>query len=392
MSSLAADRYWQAKRATLIGALVNALLGIVKILGGAFFHSHALIADGFHSISDLLTDAMVLFASKYGSQVADDSHPYGHKRFETAATLLLALLLILAGLGLSWDAIHALRQLNWSPPSPLGLLIAIFSIVANELLFHYTQKVGKRIQSTLLLANAWHHRSDAASSIVVALGLAGSLAGFTYLDAVAAVIVGAMIIKMGLNYAWNSVKELVDTAVEPKILAKIVQLIDTYDGVQKIHQLRSRLMGGDIFIDVHILVSPKLSVSEGHFIAQQVHYALIHHFDRVRDVTVHVDPEDDETHCPSLHLMPRSTLETGLLIPWQKAFPEISYWVLHYLEGHLYVDLYIDLQAFDEKNLVQLEKRICEDLEHFPEIAEVQLMKGLQIINNALKKPAIQAE
>lgn len=390
MSGLAADRYWQAKKATLIGALVNALLGIIKILGGFFFRSHALIADGVHSISDLLTDAMVLFASKYGSQVADDSHPYGHKRFETAATLLLSLLLILAGLGLSWDAIHALRQLNWSQPSPLTLPIAIFSIVANELLFHYTQRVGKRIQSALLLANAWHHRSDAASSIVVALGLAGSLAGFTYLDSVAAVIVGAMIIKMGLNYAWNSVKELVDTAVEPKILAKIVQIIGTYDGVQKIHQLRSRLMGGDIFIDVHILVSPKLSVSEGHFIAQQVHYALIHHFDRVRDVVVHVDPEDDETNCPSLHLMPRSTLEKGLLNPWQKGFPEISYWILHYLEGHLYIDLYMNLPLNNEKNLAPLQKRIREDLGHFPDIAEVRIMNELNTIYNTVKKPGTE--
>jgi cation diffusion facilitator family transporter len=386
MSSLAADRYWQAKKATLIGALVNALLGIIKVLGGAFFHSHALIADGVHSFSDLVTDAMVLFASKYSSQDADISHPYGHKRFETAATLLLSLLLILAGLGIAWDAIYELHQHSFSRPGSLALPIAIFSIVANELLFHYTQQVGKKIQSTLILANAWHHRSDAASSIVVALGLLGSLAGFTYLDTIAAIIVGGMIVKMGINYAWNSVKELVDTAVEPKTLAKIMQIIAGIGGVEKIHQLRSRLMGGDIFIDVHILVSPKLSVSEGHFIAQQVHYALIHHFDRVRDVTVHVDPEDDETQCPSLHLMPRSTLEKGLLLPWQEAYPEIKSWVLHYLEGHLYIDLLIKGGDGKEKEhgekLMQIEERLRKDINHFPEIAEVKLIQGVHIIDN----------
>ena len=333
------DRYWQAKKVTLLGALINAILGSIKLIGGSIFHSHALVADGIHSFSDLITDIMVLFASKYGSQDADDSHPYGHQRIETAATLLLSLLLILAGLSIAWDSLMDLLKPYHSSPGKWTLAIAIFSILANEALFHYTQHIGKRIKSALIIANAWHHRSDAASSIVVLIGLLGSIAGYHYLDAIAAIVVGVMIIQMGWTYGWNSIKQLVDTAVDPKMIGTIERLILEVDGVLKIHQLRSRSMGHDIFIDVHILVAPFISVSEGHFIAQHVHHSLMRSFDHIKDVTVHVDPEDDERFSPSLHLPSRSTLEREFLHRWQHDYPEISSMILHYLDGKLTIDL-----------------------------------------------------
>ena len=373
------DRFRQAKIVTLVGAGVNALLGVIKLAGGFVFHSHALVADGFHSLSDLLTDTMVLFASKYGSQDADDRHPYGHQRIETAATLLLALLLILAGFGISWDAIYELHDKTWEMPKWWALPIAIFSIIANELLFHYTKYIGNKIKSPLILANAWHHRSDAASSIIVALGLIGSLSGFAWLDTLAAVIVGILIIKMGLDYGWNSVKELVDTAVEPEVLNKILKIIGSFDDVKKIHQLRSRLMGGDILIDVHILVSPYISVSEGHYIAQQVHHALIDQFERVKDVIVHVDPEDDEELCPSLRLANRKTLEDTLLNPWTQQFPDIVYWTIHYLESSIRINLIV-LESLD--NLETLGARIRADLVNFPDIGSVQIATKNIVIDN----------
>ena len=374
------ERYKQAKKATVIGAIINSILGLIKLVGGICFHSHALAADGVHSFSDLLTDGMVLFASKYGSQVADDSHPYGHQRIETAATLLLALILILVGAGIAWDSIDEIIHKSHDKPGWLSLPIAVFSIIANEGLFHYTQRVGKHIQSELLIANAWHHRSDAASSLVVLLGLIGSLAGFIYLDAIAAVVVGGLIIQMGWSYGWNSVKELVDTAVDPKIIASIKQAILTVDGVQKIHQLRSRMMGSDIFIDVHIQVSPYLSVSEGHFIAQHVHYALISKIARVKDVTVHVDPEDDEIVCPSLHLPSRTTLEKELLIPWRQAHPEIQSWVLHYLDGSLTIDLICD-HTIDQWQA--LYHRIEKDVHLQPQMKDIRLFVKLHEITLA---------
>lgn len=333
------DRYSQAKKVTLIGAVVNCLLGIIKLIGGIFCHSHALIADGVHSFSDLISDAMVLFASKYGSLDADDSHPYGHQRIETAATLLLALLLILAGCSIAWDAFYELIHPDNKTPNWLSLPIICSSILANELLFHYTRFVGKRIQSQLIIANAWHHRSDAGASLVVFLGLIGSLAGYVYFDAIAALIVGLIIVKMGWSYGWDSVKELVDTAVDAELLLKIEQIIQSTDGVEKIHQLRTRFMGGDILIDVHILVSPQISVSEGHYIAQHVHNALITSIEKVKDVIVHVDPEDDETCSPSLHLPSRAWIQEQLLNKIHQDFPQIIFWNLHYLDGKMSIDI-----------------------------------------------------
>ena len=353
------SRYQQAKKVTLVGALVNVLLGFIKLFGGIAFHSHSLFADGIHSFADLGTDIMVLFASKYGSQDADASHPYGHQRIETAATFILALLLILAGLGIAWDAANEIIHKQYTMPGFLALPIAILSIVANEALFHYTRYIGNQIHSDLIIANAWHHRSDAGASIVVLFGLMGSLAGWAALDAIAAIIVGGLIVQMGLSYGWSSIKELVDTAVEPNLLTNIRNLIEQTPGVEKIHQLRTRRMGGDIFIDVHILVSPKISVSEGHYIAQHVHQSLIIHFDRIKDVTVHVDPEDDELSCPSFHLPNRNIIEQTLLKPWQQDYADIQYWVLHYLNGALSIDLVLRGKT---NQINALEQRIKEDL------------------------------
>lgn len=374
------DRYSQAKRVTLIGAVINALLGIIKLIGGYLYHSHALVADGIHSFSDLFTDVMVLFASKYGSVDADDSHPYGHQRIETAATLLLSLILILAGFGIAWDALDELIKATHVMPDWLSLPIICISILANEFLFHYTQHIGRRINSQLIIANAWHHRSDAASSIVVLIGLIGSLAGLVYLDAVAAVLVGLMIIKMGWDYGWNSVKELVDTAVDAKLLAQIEQVIQNVDGVQKIHQLRSRFMGSDVLIDVHILVSPQISVSEGHYIAQHVHRALVEQIDSVTDVIVHVDPEDDEVCSPSLHLPNRRVLQEQLLNAVHIDFPQILFWNLHYLNGKMSIDIACTEEFTQWK---ELHERVILALELQADLEEVRLFSVHEIMHHS---------
>lgn len=373
------DRYWQAKKVTLLGAVSNALLGFIKLIGGYFFHSHALVADGVHSFSDLVTDAMVLFASKYGSLDADASHPYGHQRIETAATLLLALLLILAGIGIAWDSLYDLLKANYVRPDWLSLPVILISIVSNEALFHYTLNVGKRINSKLITANAWHHRSDAASSLVVLFGLIGSIAGWSSLDAVAAIIVGIMIVKMGGDYAWNSVKELVDTAVNPELLVRIEEVIQTVNGVQKIHQLRSRFMGEDVLIDVHILVSPKISVSEGHYIAQHVHNALVDQIDSVKDVIVHVDPEDDELNSPSLHLPNRKVLQEQLLNEVHIDFPNILFWNLHYLNGKMGIDIVCDEQFTQWQ---ELHNRVVLALKLQADIEEVRLFSLHEVMHH----------
>lgn len=376
------NRYSQAKKVTLIGALFNGILGIIKVIGGLLFHSHALVADGIHSFSDLVTDAMVLFASKYGSHDADESHPYGHQRIETAATLFLALLLSLAGFTIAWDACEELFYSTAITPNWLSLPIICSSILINEALFHYTRHVGKQINSALIIANAWHHRSDAASSLVVLVGIIGSLAGFTYLDALAAVIVGLMIIKMGWDYGWNSVKELVDTAVSPELLSQIEGVIQQVSGVQKIHQLRSRSMGSDVLIDVHIMVSPKISVSEGHYIAQQVHHALVMQIAKVKDVIVHVDHEDDETSSPSLHLPSRHLLQEQIFNKVHAAFPHILFWNVHYLNGKISIDIVCD-EPFTQWN--ELHQRVTTALGSQIPLKEIRLFSVHKALHHAEK-------
>jgi cation diffusion facilitator family transporter len=334
------QRYQKAKWVTLLGALVNVILGVIKIIGGICYQSHALFADGIHSLSDLIADGMVVLASKYGSQDADHSHPYGHQRIETAATLFLSLLLLVAGIGIALDSALAFLKEEPSDFSLVTIVIAGLSILANESLFHLTKKVGKELKSDLILANAWHHRSDALSSIVVLVGLLGPLMGIPYLDPVAAVIVGLMVTKMGINYGWGSIKELVDSSVDAETLEKISAAILQVNGVKKIHQLRTRLMGPDIYVDVHILVDPIISVSEGHYIAQHVHHQLYNQFEKIKDVTVHVDPEDDEVASPSMHLPNRAVLEDKFLFDWKRKAPQITHWDLHYLGGKLSLEIF----------------------------------------------------
>lgn len=353
-------RYKKAKSITILGAVINAMLGVGKLLGGLWFHSNALIADGFHSLSDLFTDGMVLIASKYGSQGADDAHPYGHQRIETAATYILAVLLILTGVAIAWDAFLHLKQHEHENPGVLTLPIAGISILANEALFWYTRHVGRTIHSKLIMANAWHHRSDAASSLIVLIGLIGSFAGYPMLDGVAAFIVGLLIIKMGAEYGWKSIRELIDTGVEPELLHKIEGIIKLTNGVEKVHQLRTRLMGHDIFVDVHVQVNPMISVSEGHFIAQHVHHRLMNTIPEIKDVTVHIDPEDDETTSPSVHLPNRSTLEEKVLNHWQGTYPEINTCLLHYLDGKLTLDL---IGQFSAKSRKKITTHIQTDIE-----------------------------
>ncbi len=371
-------RYLEAKRVTLVGAAVNTFLGISKCVGGILFDSHALVADGIHSLSDLFTDVMVIWASKYGSQAADASHPYGHQRFETAGTLLLALFLILAGVGIAWDSIRDIIQNTHDSPGLFALPIAVISILANEILYHYTLSVGKRIQSDLISANAWHHRSDAASSLVVVVGLIGSYLGYHSFDGIAAIVVGGMIIKMGLDYGWNSVKELVDTAAEPSTVKEVEAIINEIPGIDHIHQLRTRLMGSDVFVDVHIQVEPLISVSEGHYIAQQVHHRLVKNVSGIKDVTVHVDPEDDEIVCPSLHLPNRQEIEENYLHKWQGQFPEINSWTLHYLDGKMEITLICNQPI---QKIADLKRQVEDDLRENTPIRKVTILQQVAAID-----------
>jgi cation diffusion facilitator family transporter len=293
---------------------------------------------------------MVLIAAKHAGEEADEDHPYGHGRFETLATVALGLFLILVALGLAYDATHRIFEEELRAiPHFFTLGIALFSILIKEALYHITHRVAVRINSKMLIANAWHHRSDAISSIIVLIGIAGAQMGIAILDPIAAIIVAMMIAKIGYDLSYHSARELVDTALDPETVEKIKAKILENEEVLEMHLLRTRRMGHTSLVDVHILVHPKLSVSEGHHISEGVEKSLIESFDDINDVTVHIDPENDEQEARCRNLPLRSELIIALNDQWSnipelKAIDDIT---LHYLAGQITVEASIPLSALD---------------------------------------------
>lgn len=335
-------------RTTMAGAASNLVLSVVKVLAGWLGHSHALIADGVHSLSDLASDALVWFAGRKGAEAPDTEHPYGHRRYETLATLVLGVFLAVVAIGLGWDAIQRLfMPERLLAPAPSTLLVAGGSILVKEWLYWYTLGYAKRVRSDMLRANAWHHRSDAISSVVVLIGIGGTLAGLPYLDAVASVIVAAMIARIAWELGWQATRELVDTGLDPEQLATIQRVIRDIGGVRDIHMLRTRTHAGQASADVHVLVDPFVSVSEGHAISVLVEQRLKGEIDEMTDVTVHIDPEDDDRARPTAGLPLRSEALQRLERLWQ-AIPEAAARkrvLLHYLGGRIEVDVFLPLQA-----------------------------------------------
>ena len=339
-------RYQDARRVTLVGAVVNIVLSVLKILAGWLGSSHALIADGIHSLSDLATDVVVLVAAKHGAKDADDEHPYGHGRIETLATVALGSVLILVAFGIGYDAIRRLfapEQLLL--PGMLALSAALISVLVKEALYHYTVIVARKLRSNLLRANAWHHRSDAISSIVVVVGVIGSMAGLGYLDAVASVVVAVMVAKIGWDLGWQSAHELIDRGLERDDVEVIRNKIMAVDGVRAMHDLRTRRMGGNAFVDVDVLVDPSITVSEGHRIGEEVLKRLNQDIDEVTDVTVHIDPEDDETDTPSRDAPMRAVMLERLHFHWRgiAGAEKIESVALHYFGGKIKVEARIPL-------------------------------------------------
>jgi len=353
------QRKKETNRITLWGVAVNLFLAIIKTVGGIFGQSQALLADGIHSLSDLASDAMVLIAAKHAGEDADEDHPYGHGRYETLATVALGILLMGVAVGIAYDAVLRLEHPeDIAIPASYTLIIAAISILCNEGLYHTTRAVAMKIRSPLLEANAWHHRSDAVSSIVVLIGVGATYVGYPLLDAIAAILVALMIGKIGLDLSRQSVQELVDTALEPEMVQEIKNTILDIDDVRELHLLRSRRMGHNALVDVHIQVSPKLSVSEGHHISVSVEKALIDKFDEVNDVTVHIDPEDDEAAASCKDLPLRSELLLELNHEWSKheILKNIDDVTLHYLDGRICVEAglsYKHLQHFEDVQALQ---------------------------------------
>ena len=342
----------QALRSTWVSVWVNLFLASAQVVIGVFSRSQALIADGLHSLSDLVADAVVLVAARHSHAKADDNHPYGHARFETAAALAIGLILLLTGLGMVWSA--GLRLHEGSADAavhPLALLAAGVTLVAKEGLFRYMRRIGERLKSAMLIANAWHARADAASSLVVAVGITANLLGWHSMDAVAAIIVGAMIVKSGWSFSLDAFHSLTDHALDPEEIGRIRQTIVAVDGVGEVHNLRTRRMGDWAVIDMHVEVDARLSVSEGHYIAEQI-TARVRAAHRVAECTVHVDP-GHVRHLPRLLALPPRPQVLACVREVLGAEPAALH--LHYLESGLEVevDLATALPAADRASRQQ---------------------------------------
>lgn len=299
---LTAERVAAGTRSTWVSVLVNIVLTITQVTVGLLSKSQALVADGIHSLSDLVADFVVLFAGHHARKEADEDHPYGHQRFETAASLVLGVLLVAVGLGMLWSAIRKLESPETvAQVHASALWVAVGALVAKELLFRYMLAVAKRVKSSMLVANAWHARSDAASSLVVGLGIVGNLAGYPILDPIAALIVGCMVAKMGWGFGWDALHDLMDRSADEQEVAAIRQTLVGTPGVRSVHDVRTRKMGDMVVVDVHIEVDASLSVEAGHAIAVQARQRVLQRH-RVLNVMTHVDPwhRPDSDHAPVL--------------------------------------------------------------------------------------------
>ena len=279
-----------ASKSTWISVVVNIFLSIGQILIGIFSKSQGLVADGIHTLSDLVADFIVLVANRHSQKAPDDAHPYGYLRFENAASFILGLILFIVGVGMLWTATHKILHPEQIPKvHSMALWVAITALICKELLFRYMLAIAKKVKSSLLIANAWHARSDAASSFVVALGILGNLAGYPILDPIAALIVGLMIAKMGFEFSWTGLHDLMDKSANEDEIAAIKATLLKKDGILGLHQLRTRKMGDMIIVDVHLEVSGEQSVKEGHRIAVEARNEVLKNHN-VIDVFTHIDP------------------------------------------------------------------------------------------------------
>jgi cation diffusion facilitator family transporter len=284
----------QVRRATWIGFFINIFLSALKFAAGYFGRSQALIADAIHSLTDTATDFAIIAGSHYWSQPPDENHPYGHRRLETLVTVFIGLVLAGAGVGIGWEAISNLHEKHSAPPGWIALWAALASILVKETLYRWTAAVGKEIKSPAMAANAWHHRSDAISSVPVLIAVAGALIfpSWSFLDHVGAVVVSIFILHAAMRIIWPGISELIDAGAPEEIQKKIREIACNHQGVREVHKVRTRYISASIQVDMHIVVAGSITVREGHAIADNVEAQIIAGIPEVVDVVIHVDPPD----------------------------------------------------------------------------------------------------
>ena len=280
------------RRVTGVGMAANILLAAVKFVAGVVGHSQVVLADAVHSLSDCATDIAVLIGSEYWSRPPDSDHPYGHRRIETVVAIIVGFILVGAGGNLAWRAMTTLRDKSVFSPGWIGFVVAVISIVGKEALYHWTFRAGRRIRSVALEANAWHHRSDALSSVVTALAVGGAwmFPEWTLLDNIGTVIVAVFILQAAFKIMRPGLRELVDRGAPGEASRTIYRIALETDGVKSAHGLRTRYLGADLQVDLHVLVDGALTVRQGHDISEEVTRRIVSEGPHVIDVVVHTEP------------------------------------------------------------------------------------------------------
>ncbi|MDA3950783.1 MAG: cation diffusion facilitator family transporter [Spirochaeta sp.] len=282
---------------TIIGAFSNVALAVVKVLFGLVGNSAALIADGVHSVSDLVTDAVVLFGVKIARKPPDDNHTYGHGRYETISAFLVGLILVSAGGVIGW---HGLRQAIGildgavvAPPQLFTLAIAAVSVVVKEILFQLTRTAGRAQNSPVVVANAWHHRSDALSSVATLIGISGAIflgERWVILDPITAVLVSVLVVVVGLKTAIHALREMTDHALSENECAEVLSIVDAVSGVTDPHNLKTRRLGPTVAVEIHVRVDGEMTVNEAHARASEVERRIRDRFGADTTVITHVEP------------------------------------------------------------------------------------------------------
>ena len=282
------------RKVTWIGFLANISLSGIKFGAGYFGRSQALIADAIHSLTDTTTDLAVIAGSHFWSRPPDESHPYGHRRLETLVTIFIGFMLAAAGIGIGWEAISSLRAKNSSPPGIMALCAALASILCKEILYRWTAVASKKVKSPALAANAWHHRTDAISSLPVLVAVSGALLfpSWSFLDYVGAAVVSIFILHSAVKIIWPGISELIDVGAPEQIKAEIKKIACMNAKVQEVHAVRTRYISSGIQVDMHIVVPGSMSVREGHHIADDVQNRIIENIPEILDVVIHVDPPE----------------------------------------------------------------------------------------------------
>lgn len=371
------ERSREGRRITWISVGVNVCLTLMQATIGIAAHSQSLIADALHTFSDIVADGFVLYANRHSATPADADHPYGHGRYETAASLVLGLVLMATGIGILLAAAGRLQNIAAAPPvGTVAIWAALVTLVGKEGLFRYMLAVAERLRSPMLVANAWHARADALSSLVVAAGIGGALLGFNFADGVAAIIVGAMIVKAGAGFAWEALRELIDTGLSTEEVQAIRRTLAETPGVVDLHELRTRRMAHEALVDAHIRVAARISVSEGHRIAESARRRVLAAHPQVLDVLVHVDAEDDSRPdvCAPLYLPEREILQRQLGELLGIEARDIEKTIFHYLGGKVEVEVFLSPGlANDEERMAGIHARLDAGLPTHPAFKTISL-------------------